>query len=193
MKHGDVSTLSFHATKLFHTIEGELSSSMMMTLLQHARYLINFGIENAESIPELGTNAKMNEFEAAMGLCNLDDMEHIIQSRKKVYQTYQKELDGQTQLQKQNINASQNYGYFPILLDTEIQLKKVERALNERDIFPRRYFYPSLDTLSYIDPKQYCKNSRNISCRILALPIYPDLEIQDQVVIIDTIKKVIAR
>jgi dTDP-4-amino-4,6-dideoxygalactose transaminase len=134
----------------------------------------------------------MNEFEAAMGLCNLDDIEYILQSRNKIYQIYQNELDGLTQFQKQNINATQNYGYFPILLDTEKQLKKVELALNEKDIFPRRYFYPSLDTLSYIDRNQYCINSRNISCRILALPIYPGLEMQDQMVIIDTIKKVIA-
>jgi len=193
LNHGDVSTLSFHATKLFHTIEGGALIINDDNLVQKAKYLINFGIENTESIPELGTNAKMNEFEAAMGLCILDDMEHIIQSRKKLYQTYQKELDGQIDSQKQNINASQYYGYFPILLDTEIQLKKVEHALNERGIYPRRYFYPSLDTLSYIDPRQYCKNSRNISCRILALPIYPGLETQDQMVIIDTIKKEIAR
>jgi dTDP-4-amino-4,6-dideoxygalactose transaminase len=192
LKHGDVSTLSFHATKLFHTAEGGALIINDDDLLQHARYLINFGIENSESIPELGTNAKMNEFEAAMGLCNLDDIEYILQSRNKIYQIYQNELDGLTQFQKQNINATQNYGYFPILLDTEKQLKKVELALNEKDIFPRRYFYPSLDTLSYIDRNQYCINSRNISCRILALPIYPGLEMQDQMVIIDTIKKVIA-
>ena len=77
LNYGDISTLSFHATKLFHTIEGGALIINDDSLVEKARYLINFGIENPESIPELGTNAKMNEFEAAMGLCMLDEMEEI--------------------------------------------------------------------------------------------------------------------
>lgn len=189
LNYGDISTLSFHATKLFHTIEGGALIINDDSLVQKARYLINFGIQNTESIPELGTNAKMNEFEAAMGLCILDDMEHIVQSRKKAYETYQNELKGLVQFQEQNSNSTENYSYFPIVLETEEQLKKVEQALNERDIFPRRYFYPSLDTLSYIEPKQSCQISQDISKRILCLPMYAELPDTTQNEVIKIVKK----
>lgn len=188
LNYGDISTLSFHATKLFHTIEGGALIINDDKLLQKARYLINFGIKNQEEIPHLGTNAKMNEFEAAMGLCVLDDIEEIKNSRKEVYETYQKELEGIVQLQVQNTNTIQNYSYFPVVFKNEEQLLKVQKALNKKDIFPRRYFYPSLDTLDYIEPKQECKISRDISKRILCLPIYAELEQNIQDTIIEIIK-----
>jgi dTDP-4-amino-4,6-dideoxygalactose transaminase len=189
LSYGDISTLSFHSTKLFHTIEGGALIINDDELVQKVRYLINFGIKNQEEIPHLGTNAKMNEFEAAMGLCVLDDIENIKNSRKEVYETYQKELKDLVQFQEQNINASQNYSYFPIVLKSEEQLLKIQKALNDENIFPRRYFYPSLDTLEYIEPKQECKISRDISKRILCLPIYAELEKGNQDKIIDIIRK----
>jgi len=189
LNYGDISTLSFHATKLFHSIEGGALIINDDNLVQKARYLINFGIENAESIPELGTNAKMNEFEAAMGLCVLDDIEQIKQSRKVVSQTYQTELKGLVEFQEQNQDATQNYSYFPIVLESQEQLKRVQTALNTQQIFPRRYFYPSLDTLSYIEPKQYCSNSREIASRILCLPMYADLDENDLDLIIKIVKE----
>lgn len=187
LNYGDISTLSFHSTKLFHTIEGGALIINDDELVQKVRYLINFGIKNQEEIPHLGTNAKMNEFEAAMGLCVLDDIENIKNSRKEVYETYQKELKDLVQFQEQNINASQNYSYFPIVLKSEEQLLKIQKALNDENIFPRRYFYPSLDTLEYIEPKQECKISRDISKRILCLPIYSELEFENQKKIIKMI------
>ena len=187
LSYGDISTLSFHSTKLFHTIEGGALIINDDELVQKVRYLINFGIKNQEEIPHLGTNAKMNEFEAAMGLCVLDDIENIKNSRKEVYETYQKELKDLVQFQEQNINASQNYSYFPIVLKSEDQLLKIQKALNDENIFPRRYFYPSLDTLEYIEPKQECKISRDISKRILCLPIYSELEFENQKKIIKMI------
>jgi dTDP-4-amino-4,6-dideoxygalactose transaminase len=189
LSYGDISTLSFHSTKLFHTIEGGALIINDDELVQKVRYLINFGIKNQEEIPHLGTNAKMNEFEAAMGLCVLDDIENIKNSRKEVYETYQKELKDLVQFQEQNINASQNYSYFPIVLKSEEQLLKIQKALNDENIFPRRYFYPSLDTLEYIEPKQECKISRDISKRILCLPIYSELEFENQKKIINIIRK----
>ena len=188
LNYGDISTLSFHATKLFHTIEGGALIINDDSLVEKARYLINFGIEDAESIPELGTNAKMNEFEAAMGLCMLDEMEEVSQIRKVIYERYKKELIGWVQLQDQNPNSTQNYSYFPIVLKDEAQMLQIQNALNAQQIFPRRYFYPSLDTLSYIEPKQYAPISRDISRRILALPMYPELEVNDQARIIDIVK-----
>jgi len=191
LNYGDISTLSFHATKLFHTIEGGALIINDDNLVQKARYLINFGIENAESIPHLGTNAKMNEFEAAMGLCMLDEMENIKIKRKEVYNRYKKELDGIVKFQTQNENATQNYSYFPIILKDEEQTLKIQKALNDEKIFPRRYFYPSLDTLNYIEPKQYCEYSRDISKKILCLPIYPELAKEDQLKIISIVQSTI--
>jgi dTDP-4-amino-4,6-dideoxygalactose transaminase len=188
LNYGDISTLSFHATKLFHTIEGGALIINDDELVQKARYLINFGIENQESIPHLGTNAKMNEFEAAMGLCVLDEIENIKSSRKEVYENYQKELKDLVEFQEQNENATENYSYFPVVFKSEEQLLKLQKALNDKQIFPRRYFYPSLDTLEYIEPKQECKISRDISKRILCLPFYDELDKEVQSEIINTIK-----
>jgi dTDP-4-amino-4,6-dideoxygalactose transaminase len=189
LSYGDISTLSFHATKLFHTIEGGALIINDDSLLEKVRYLINFGIKNQEEIPHLGTNAKMNEFEAAMGLCILDDIEDIKTNRKKVVENYKIGLESLVTFQKQNEQANENYSYFPIVLENEEELSKVQKSLNKENIFPRRYFYPSLDTLEYIEPKQECKISRDISKRILCLPIYSELEKDNQDKIIDIIRK----
>ena len=154
-------------------------------------HLINFGIENAESIPSLGTNAKMNEFEAAMGLCMLDEMEEILQKRKIIYDRYMTELGDIVKYQISHYASSKNYSYFPVIFKTEKEMQKVQKALNNNDIFPRRYFYPSLDTLCYIEPKQYCENSRDISKRILCLPFYSELTEEDQNSILDIMKKIL--
>ncbi|UFH59360.1 DegT/DnrJ/EryC1/StrS family aminotransferase [Sulfurovum mangrovi] len=188
LNYGDISTLSFHATKLFHTIEGGALIINDDSLVEKARYLINFGIKNPESIPELGTNAKMNEFEAAMGLCMLDEMDVINKKRQEVYDLYKKELYGIVKFQKQNEYDTQNYSYCPVVFKSEEELLKVQKALNEKEIFPRRYFYPSLDTLEYIEAKQKCENSRDISKRILCLPLYSELAYKDQMAIIKTVK-----
>ena len=175
LEFGDISVLSFHATKIFHTIEGGALVINDEELVQKARYLINFGIQDEEHIPELGINAKMNEFEAAMGLCMLDDIDVIIKNTKNIWELYKKELKGYVEFQKLTPNTAYNYAYFPVLFKDETQLLKVKKALNEQNIFPRRYFYPSLDTLSYIEPKQECQISRDISKRILCLPIFSEL------------------
>ncbi len=188
LNYGDISTLSFHSTKLFHTIEGGALIINDDELVKKARYLINFGIKNAEEISHLGTNAKMNEFEAAMGLCVLDNIEEIKEKRKDILEIYRKELKNLVQFQEQNENATENYSYFPIVFKSEYELLKVQKALNDKQIFPRRYFYPSLDTLEYIEPKQECKISRDISKRILCLPVYVELEKDVQEIIIKIIR-----
>ena len=126
LSYGDISTLSFHATKLFHTIEGGALIINDDSLLEKVRYLINFGIKNQEEIPHLGTNAKMNEFEAAMGLCILDDIEDIKTNRKKVVENYKIGLESLVTFQEQNNQASENYSYFPILFKNEEELSKVQ-------------------------------------------------------------------
>jgi len=176
LTYGDISAISFHATKVFHSIEGGALIINNDELVEKARYLINFGIKNTEEIPELGTNAKMNEFEAAMGLCVLNDIQELNKKRKNIYYLYLQELEKYVTLQKMNSHSVQNHSYFPIILKNTKQLKRVEDGLKKENIYARRYFYPSLDTLKYINPKQYCKISRDISSKILCLPMYPELE-----------------
>ncbi|MDY0365972.1 MAG: DegT/DnrJ/EryC1/StrS family aminotransferase, partial [Arcobacteraceae bacterium] len=176
LKYGDISTLSFHATKLFHTIEGGAIITNDDELAERVRYFINFGIKSATEIPYLGTNAKMNEFEAAMGLCILDDIKEIKNKRKAIIELYRKELEGIVKFQEQNINATQNYSYMPVIFESEEELLKVEEILNKQDIYPRRYFYPSLDTLEYLQNCQICEISQNISQKILCLPVFVGLE-----------------
>lgn len=191
LKHGDISTLSFHATKLFHTVEGGALIINDNALVEKARFLINFGIAGPESIPELGINAKMNEFEAAMGLCMLDEMDIILERRLEIHERYSQHLGNYVQMPLWNTEATRNYAYFPVLFESEAQLLRVKKALNDADIYPRRYFYPSLDTLSYIEPKQHKPISRDIASKIMALPIYPELEEKDQMRIISIVRKIL--
>ena len=186
--YGNISTLSFHATKLFHTIEGGAVITNDDELAKKIRLFINFGITGPTTIKGLGINAKMNEFEAAMGLCVLDEIETIIAQRKHIWQIYQTELEGLVEFQAFNPHANNNYAYAPVLLETEAQLLKVEKALNDSGIVPRRYFYPSLDTLEYLHPQIPQTHSHDIANRILCLPIYPGLEISQVYKIIGKIK-----
>lgn len=187
LNYGDISTLSFHATKLFHTIEGGAVITNDDELAQKIRLLINFGITSPTTIESVGTNAKMNEFEAAMGLCVLDDIEIIRQQRANIWQTYVEHLSGLFTLQQWNEHGQNNHAYAPILFDSEEQLLKVEAQLKEQNILPRRYFYPSLDTLEYLGTQQVCEHSRGIAGRILCVPIFPSLEQEEQNKIIEVI------
>ena len=176
LEYGDISTLSFHATKLFHTIEGGALIVNDDSIVEKIRYLINFGIESEDNIPELGINGKMNEFEAAMGLCILDDMDDILMKRKAIVQRYKDGLKGIVDFQKQNTDSTPNYSYFSILFENETTLAKIQEKLNKEEIYPRRYFYPSLDTLSYVDSPKPMLISQSISKKILCLPVYTSLE-----------------
>lgn len=187
LEYGDISTLSFHATKLFHTIEGGAVITNDDEVARKVRLLINFGITGPDKIEGLGTNSKMNEFEAAMGLCILDDMDKIHASREKIWGKYKESLKNSVKLQKINSHTRENYSYAPVLFNTENELLQIQSELNTKKIFPRRYFYPSLDTLEYISPPQHCRTSRSISERILCLPLFPDLSNDDQMKIINII------
>jgi len=185
LSYGDISTLSFHATKIFHTIEGGAVITNNDEIANKIRLLINFGIAGPASIESQGINAKMNEFEAAMGLCNLDEIENIHAKRSKIWNKYQKELMSSVEFQKWNNYSVNNYSYAPVLFDSEKQLLAVNRKLHQNDISPRRYFYPSLDSLETI---QFCKISRDISSRILCLPLYCGLPKDQQYNIVNIIK-----
>lgn len=189
LNYGDISTISFHATKLFHTIEGGAVITNDDELAKKIRLLINFGVTSPTTIELVGTNAKMNEFEAAMGLCVLDEIDIIKTERKRVWQTYQQELPGLLSFQEWNSNSQNNHAYAPVLFKSEAELLKVEAKLKENNIIPRRYFYPSLDTLEYHGAKQVCEISRDIASRILCLPIYPGLLQAEQQKVISIINE----
>lgn len=189
LNYGDISTLSFHATKLFHTIEGGAVITNDDELAKKIRLLINFGITGPTTIESVGTNAKMNEFEAAMGLCILDEIENVKLGRKNVWKKYQAELPlDKLIFQHWNEHSENNHAYAPILFNAEDELLKVEIKLKEKGVLPRRYFYPSLDTLEYLKSNEVCEKSRSIANRILCLPIYSNLHMTDINTVIDTIK-----
>lgn len=187
LNYGDISTLSFHATKIFHTIEGGAIVINDDSLYEKAKLMINFGINGPDNILSLGINAKMNEFQAAMGLCMLDDINMLISKRKAVYEFYRNSLSESLTLQKHNENSTLNYGYFPVVFDCETTLLRVKNNLENEDIYPRRYFYPSLSTLSYIKNINKVPVAESIAKRILCLPIYDSLDLKQTKLIIDII------
>jgi len=193
LNYGDISTISFHATKQFHTIEGGAVITNDDDLAQKIRRLINFGITGPTTIESVGTNAKMNEFEAAMGLCVLDEIEIINTERKRIWETYQQELTGFVEFQQWNPQSDNNYAYAPVLFESEAELIKVEKALKDKDILPRRYFYPSLDTCDHFQNKCVCSVSRGVASRILCLPLYSSLLEQVVYKVVDAIKSELKR
>ena len=192
LKWGDITTVSFHATKLFHTIEGGAIVTENDQIAQKIRLLANFGTNGPDKIETLGINSKMNEFQAAMGLCVLDDIEQISDGRKKVWEFYRCNLPESLLKQEWNHNCSQNYHYYPVVFQSESDLLKTVKALNESQIFPRRYFYPSLDTLNYLDHHDSLPVSRDIAQRILCLPIFPNLSRLEQEEIVSLVIKNVA-
>jgi dTDP-4-amino-4,6-dideoxygalactose transaminase len=188
LNYGDISVLSLHATKLFHTVEGGAIVTNNDEIAKKVRLLINFGITGTETIEGLGINAKMNEFEAAMGLCVLDDIENIILTRKNIWRMYHDNLQYHVSFPEITPDTEWNYSYVPVLFKTEDQLLKVQKTLNENGIFPRRYYCLSLDTLNYVQSNKPCEISRNVARRILCLPIYVGLDVCKQSEIIEIVR-----
>lgn len=176
LKHGDAATLSFHATKLFHTGEGGAIIFKHKDDFERAKKMINFGITGPESIEELGINAKMNELQAAMGLCVLDEMEENLKDRAAVWQRYEQALSQALQLQAKPEGLDYNYAYFPVVFESEEQSVRVAAALKENGVLARRYFYPSLESVACLESVLGQSVSKDIARRVLCLPIYFGLE-----------------
>lgn len=185
--YGDVSTCSFHATKLFHTGEGGALFAKDAKLQHQLFYSHNFGHDGPEAFYGLGINAKISELQAAMGLAVLPHMDTILESRKKVVDFYNQLLDfSKIQKMKIRVNTKWNYSYFPVIFESETQLLRVQKVLNENQIFPRRYFYPSLNTIDFVKGTPMPISER-IAARILCLPLYVELETNDLKQIVDLI------
>ena len=173
---GDISTCSFHATKLYHTVEGGAVITKDPELLKQMAYLRNFGHDGPDRFAQLGINGKNSEFHAAMGLINLNYVHDIIENRKKLCAHYDTFL-AHFQAKKPEISrhATYNYAYYPLIFNEETLLTKVLDVLSQNWIYPRRYFYPSLENLPYIVKSDNCPVADSIASRALCLPLYETL------------------
>lgn len=186
---GDVVTTSFHATKLFHTTEGGAVFAQNAQVFKRLSYMRNFGHDGPETFAEVGINAKNSEFHAAMGLCNLTHIDAILAKRKE-QSDYYDELLKDTAIRKIKIqqHTSFNYAYYPVIFKDEQELLKIQKQLNNNWIYPRRYFYPSLNTLPYVN-NYACPVSEQIATSVLCLPLYHDLKPEEMNSIVSIIKK----
>jgi dTDP-4-amino-4,6-dideoxygalactose transaminase len=173
---GDISATSLHGTKLLNTAEGGGCITTNQELFERLKRIRFFGHDNSKVVIEDGFNGKMTEVHAALGLANLKYFEDVLQDRKAKYFRYYHALSGNGQFTFQRLNGDGcNYSYFPIIFKNEEQLIEVERRLNENGVYPRRYFYPSLNTMNHIVGSVSMPISENISQRILCLPLYKNL------------------
>lgn len=175
-EYGDISTCSFHATKLFHTGEGGAIFCKDEALRHKIFYSHNFGHNGPLDFYGLGINGKNSELNAAMGLAIFPYIEMIISKRKEVIDYYFERLDF-TKVKAMELNPSitWNYSYFPIVFENEASLLKTLETLNKSEIFPRRYFYPSLNTIKYTQGASM-PISENLASRIMCLPLYVGLK-----------------
>lgn len=177
LDYGDVSTLSFHATKVFHSVEGGAVVSSSKAYMERMRLLRNFGCLSPESFDGAGTNAKLSELHAAMGLAVLDLIPEAITLRKNLSSIYDSLLftkDLRLSKPSPEVACSQNYSYYPIIFPDEQSLLAVKGILEQRGVTCRRYFYPSLNSLNYVSAGA-CPVSEDISRRVLCLPLFPEL------------------
>ncbi|CAD0008494.1 DegT/DnrJ/EryC1/StrS family aminotransferase [Flavobacterium salmonis] len=188
-EYGDVSTVSFHATKLFHTAEGGALFCKDEKLFQKLYYSHNFGHKGELDFYGLGINGKISELQAAMGLAVFPYLDYILDERKKVVEYYNANLD-KNKIKKIQLreNTTWNYSYYPVVFNTETDLLNVQTHLNKVSIYPRRYFYPSLNTINYIN-KAEMPISESISSRILCLPLYVGIKESELEQIVAVINK----
>ena len=184
---GDVSCFSFHATKVFNTVEGGAVCYKDEDFGRELCRLKNFGIKNEEVVDGIGANAKMTEFAAAMGICNLRYLEDEILKRKKVSEKYNELLSDIPGIKIRKIpsNVKSNYAYYPVVIDEKVFGKTrndVYATLVRENIYPRKYFYPLTNTFECYHGKYDVSETPialSVSKRVLCLPIYADLSIDD--------------
>lgn len=194
--YGDVSVFSFHATKVFNTIEGGAAAFSDLKYYKRLYNLKNFGIRGEELVTEVGANAKMNEFCAIMGLCNLKYVDNTIEQRKILCEMYKKQLTNVQgiRLFEEKQDLERNYGYFPILVEEEYSLSRDElyRMLKENGIYTRKYFYPlTSDQACFGNKYQVAKleKARELAKQVLVLPVYGELKTENVNIITGLIKR----
>lgn len=190
LSYGDISTCSFHATKLFHTVEGGCIIANDDNVSRSLMLYRSFG-HIADDYFTIGINAKNSEFHAAMGLALLPKVEQIITERKNIFDTYNNFLPGNVVKPSLSFQSLEyNYAYFAILFENETSLLKAKKKLEENQVNTRRYFYPSLNLLpQVVGSTQSCPVSEDISKRVLCLPIYPGLQEAEIIMICKIIRE----
>lgn len=190
LSYGDVSATSFHATKLLNTAEGGACFSENLEIIDRLKQIRFFGHNENKEIVTDGFNGKMTEIHAALGILNLSYIDEIISDRRQKYLLYVKLLENSNKIQFQTININDsNFSYFPVLFSDESVLKKVTFALNNENIYPRRYFHPAINTFSKILSYQEAPIAEEVSSKILCLPLYYELSFD----IIEKISEIILR
>nr|WP_238942620.1 DegT/DnrJ/EryC1/StrS family aminotransferase [Planococcus beigongshangi] len=181
---GDASMFSFHATKVFHTIEGGAVTSKDPQLIERLNYLKNFGINDDGGVESIGGNSKMNEFQAAMGLCNLRYVEDSILKRKMIFERYTENLKGiqGIRLPQAQKDVKPNYAYYPVVFeDYKYNRDEIYKKLADENIFARKYFAPLTNQMVCYQG-QYTEavtpNAEYISERVLTLPLYAELSLE---------------
>lgn len=192
LSYGDVSTCSFHATKVYHTVEGGACIVKNKDVSDKLELIKRFGFNN-EDYKEVGINAKNSELHAAMGLANFPYIDYVIKERKRASDLYDSLLGDLLQKPKPISNLKYNYAYKPVVFDCEKDLLDVIMALKKEEIMARRYFYPSLNNLPYINEKYNCPISDDISSRIACLPLYPELKNEEIINICNIIKETLKK
>lgn len=175
--YGDISATSLHGTKLFNTAEGGACVASSTTISDKLKRIRFFGHDDNKNVVEDGINGKMTEIHAALGLANLKYFDEVLADRAEKFLLYKTLLSVDESLSFQNIKyGKSNFSYFPVVFKDEATLLKVESALNSESIFPRRYFYPSLN--KYTEVVDYFETpiSESLSHRILCLPLYKSLK-----------------
>ena len=197
LSYGDFATLSFHATKAFNTFEGGAIVSGSGAGKRAVDSLRNFGIADEVNIPEVGTNAKMSEFNAALGLLQLDHFEHVRRERSRVDSLYRFLLEDVEGIDVFPVPADvePNFSYFPVLVRPSFRTTRdgLYEELKSQNIYPRRYFYPLLSSLPMYSDRPSAApvnlpRAGEAAAQILCLPIYPDLEEPDQRRVMDVIR-----
>ena len=180
LNYGDVSATSMHGTKLLNTAEGGACITSDIELDEKIKSIRFFGHDKSKNIVQDGFNGKMTEIHASLGLANLKYFDDVLIDRKLKYKRYYDTLKKDKNLKFQKVKFGEtNYSYFPVVFETEKQLLKSMEALNNANIFPRRYFYPSLNNLNNIVSYSSCPVSEDIATRILCLPLYLNLTIEE--------------
>ncbi len=196
LSYGDISSVSFHATKVFNTFEGGALVTSSAKLKNEIDLLKNFGFENETTINNIGINGKLSEFNSALGILQLQHVEKAISARKEVDGIYRLKLSSLNGIKIPQIvdNYISNYSYFPILVEPHFHLTRDElyEKLKSNHIFARRYFYPLIsqfsdyENLQTADPDNL-KVATEVSNQILCLPIYPELSKEDVAYIVNII------
>ena len=179
LSYGDFATCSFHATKLFHTVEGGAIVTNTPERHEKMHLMRAFG-HRGDDYFFMGVNGKNSEVHAAMGLCNLPMVPQLIQARKAVCDVYTELLDWSRLSAPQWADGlERNYSYYPLVFESEEKLLQVRDVLAQHEIVPRRYFYPSLNQLPFLKEAEACPVSEDISLRVVCLPLHAELPHED--------------